>query len=306
LATSFAAKGLLDANHPQHLGAFGLPTEDHVDRAIASADLILAVGYDPVEYPVSALTDGTTPVVALSEASLPLDVGWPLAASVEGDLVASLSTMVRGLEARRWTIWDTAKDARRSLHADLAQARAAADQTPPTAQSLATAVSDGILPDDTTICGVGTHKLAMARNFMPKRPGQIVIANGLAGMGLAVPGAIAAARLQPAGRSIAICGDGEVMMNVQEFETATRLNLALMVVVWIDGAFGLIEDKQEAETGTRPDLSFATMDWAALARAFGWIHRPCDTAADLRDALHAFDGGRHLVTVPVSYAGDLA
>ena len=97
-------------------------------------------------------------------------------------------------------------------------------------------------------------------------------------------------------------------MNVQEMETAHRLNLPLTVIVWVDGGLGLIEDKQEKDTGDRPDLSFGLTRWDALARTFGWDHTACETAHDLNAALAARAGkpGQHLITVPVRYDGTLA
>ncbi|MEY8842291.1 thiamine pyrophosphate-binding protein, partial [Cribrihabitans sp. XS_ASV171] len=69
-ATSFMAKGVLPDAAPCNLGAFGLPTVDHVDRAIDSADLLVTIGLDPVEYPLSKLTDaGRIPVLSLAETS---------------------------------------------------------------------------------------------------------------------------------------------------------------------------------------------------------------------------------------------
>ncbi|QBF33917.1 acetolactate synthase large subunit [Thalassococcus sp. S3] len=309
LATSFMAKGLLPVDHPQHLGAFGLPREDHVDRAIAASDLILAIGLDPVEYPMAKLTsDGEVPLIALGHAPIPRDVTGDIQADVVGDLKSSLPTLSGALQGRRWTVWSDAETARAALISDLNSAFEDMDQSPPSAGALVAALGQSVDEHDTILSGVGTHKLALARNFTPKRPGQIIIPNGLAGMGLALPGAIAAARLQERGRVIAVCGDGDVMMNVQDMETATRLDLSVTVVVWVDGGYGLIEDKQEKETGDRPDLSFGTVDWDHLARAFGWTHIGCDTADDLTKALGntASAPKRRLITVPVSYSGSFA
>lgn len=305
MATTFMAKGILHADDPRNLGAFGLPGTDHVDRAVAAADLIVTVGYDPVEYPLHKLTDGRPiPVAALTETDIPDNLGWPLAAVAEGDLSHALCTLCAVAEPA--PVWTQAAEARDALRADLAEARADMTQCPPAAGPLVAALNAASTAQDVVFSGVGTHKLAIARDFQPHWPGQAVIANGLAGMGLALPGAIAAARLRQEGRVIAVCGDGDVMMNVQELESATRLDLAVTLVVWIDGGFGLIEDKQEAETGARPDLSFAPVDWAALARAFGWHHTGCHTAQDLQRALETRAARREIVTVPVRYDGTLA
>jgi acetolactate synthase-1/2/3 large subunit len=307
-ATSFMAKGCVPTDAPSHLGAFGLPVRDHVDAAIASADLLLTIGLDPVEYPLEALTGGETPVIAISETRMPKNLGAPIDIEMIGDIAASLDALDHALKPRDWQMWETAQAAHDALRADRAAALEKMDDRPPPSQALVAALNTSVDRADTVLSGVGTHKLAMARDFAAERPGQILIGNGLAGMGLALPGAIAAARLQSEGRVIAVCGDGDVMMNVQEMETAHRLGLDLTVIVWVDGGYGLIEDKQEKDTGTRPDLSFGAVGWSDLARSFGWTHHACDTAADLQERLTAQRGraGQHLITVPVRYDGALA
>ncbi|WP_165390320.1 thiamine pyrophosphate-dependent enzyme [Thalassococcus sp. S3] len=96
-----------------------------------------------------------------------------------------------------------------------------------------------------------------------------------------------AARLNQAGRVIAVGNDGDVMMNIQEMETAHRIGLSLALVAWVDGAIGLIEDRQERDTGDCADLSFNDIAWDQLAKAFCRSHVGCRTRADLRDALVA-------------------
>jgi acetolactate synthase-1/2/3 large subunit len=86
LATTFMTKGVLPADHPQMLFAVGQPEDDIIDLALEPADLIVTVGFDPIEYATSHLTQGDTPVVALSLTPSPLDGGWYIAAEAVGDL----------------------------------------------------------------------------------------------------------------------------------------------------------------------------------------------------------------------------
>lgn len=309
LATSFMAKGLLPADHPQHLGAFGLPVEDHVDRAIGQSDLVVAIGLDPVEYPLEKLLDpAVQTLVSIASSATPRDLGWPIGDELLGDLCATLSALGSALPSDASDLWPGAQEARAAYLSDINDSLGNLDVTPPPSEALVAALSQSVTDSDLILSGVGTHKLALARGFQCKRPGQIIIANGLAGMGLALPGAIAAAQLEPKRRVIAVCGDGDVMMNVQDMETATRLDIELTIVVWVDGGYGLIEDKQEADTGTRPDYSFEGVDWRHLAAAFGWHHVTCGTARDLMAALADPDisSKRRLISVPVQYSGNLA
>ena len=104
-------------------------------------------------------------------------------------------------------------------------------------------------PDDILLSDVGAHKMWIARHFHCHRPNTCLIPNGFCSMGFALPGAIAAHLVYPERRILAICGDGGFLMNVQEMETARRLNSRITVMVWEDGGYGLIGWKQENEFG---------------------------------------------------------
>ncbi|MCF6445849.1 acetolactate synthase large subunit [Nereida sp. MMG025] len=306
VATSFMASGILPKDHPLNLFCVGQPFRDHIDTALEDADLIIAIGFDPIEYPPQALTDGgRIPVVALNAAPLGADVGWSLGAEIIGGLGASLKAIAAGLDGHEWDLAPAAKQARAAMLDDLTTSRTNTDDTTFYAEDILRTVETTLTAQDTVFSGVGTHKMKVARSLIPKRAGQIIIANGLAGMGLALPGAIAAADLlrDKDGHVLAICGDGDVMMNIQDMETATRLGTPLTVMVWEDGGYGLIKAKQEDEADTHTPLAFGNPDWADLARAFAWHHLPVTRFGDLSDALanaRAHDGPV-LMTLQVRY-----
>src|SRR4029079_17659991 len=86
---------------------------------------------------------------------------------------------------------------------------------------------------------VGAHKIWIARLYQAYEPNTVVISNGLAAMGIALPGGIAAKLVHPDRKVVALCGDGGFLMNSQELETAKRIGAAVTVVVWRDGGYGL-------------------------------------------------------------------
>jgi len=122
-------------------------------------------------------------------------------------------------------------------------------------------------------------------------------------MGFALPGAIAASLLDPDRRVLAIAGDGGFLMNVQEMETATRLGVSPVVMVWEDGGYGLIAWKQENEFDRHTELSFGNPDWLKLAESFGWHGHRVENSADLKATLEeAFnEDGPSLVVIPIDY-----
>lgn len=126
-------------------------------------------------------------------------------------------------------------------------------------------------------------------------------------MGLPLPGVIGAALCMPGKKVFGVAGDGDFMMNVQEMETARRLNVDVNMMVWVDGGYGLIAWKQENEFDRHTNLSFGNPDWMKLAEAFDWHGQHVENAADLRGALdNALNHkGPSLVTIPIDYAENI-
>lgn len=300
VATTFMAKGVLPPDHEAHLYSVGQSEEDWIDLALQAADLILLVGFDAVEYPPVAL-GGDTEVCVIDTDPPRADTGLAIAAEAVGDLGHSLTDIRVRLKGQRWPAvpsFDAARDGMRLAM----ERRLTQDDTGPIAPTdICRVVTQALRPEDTVLSGVGMHKLWIARHVQPSRAGQLIVPNGLAGMGLALPGAVAAARLQDKGRVLAICGDGDVMMNVQEMETITRLGLRLTVMVWVDGGLGLI-DEHQGDSG--PNFPFGNPIWGQLAQAFGWTYAPVQGLADLPELLRAAHSaeGPTLLSVPVDYA----
>ena len=158
-------------------------------------------------------------------------------------------------------------------------------------------------PDDILLSDVGAHKMWIARYYQCHEPNTCLIPNGFCSMGFALPGAISAHLVNPNRRIMALCGDGGFLMNVQEMETAKRLNAKIVVLIWEDGGYGLIAWKQQSHFGQHTDLSFGNPDFVQLAEAFGWNGVRCERSADLHDTLeqaYAADGPS-LVVIPIDY-----
>jgi acetolactate synthase-1/2/3 large subunit len=151
---------------------------------------------------------------------------------------------------------------------------------------------------------VGAHKLWVARFWEAREPNTVLISNGFAAMGFGLPAAIAAA-LVGRGRTkvVCICGDGGFLMNVQELETAKRLGLPFVVLVWRDGGYGLIEMHQRRKFGRVAGTRFENPDLVGLARSFGVDGVRVDRAGDFRPILDkALDSrGPVVIDIPIDY-----
>ena len=302
VATTFMAKGILPPDHDQTLFSVGQPEEDWTNLALQAADLVLLVGFDAVEYPPSALVGTLDVDVCVIDNDPPRgDTGVRIVAEATGDIAYSLTDLRGQLEGLRWPVIPAFAAARDGMRLSLDRWLTVDDTGPIAPTDICRVVTRALRPEDTVLSGVGLHKLWIARHVQPQRPGQLIVPNCLAGMGLALPGAVAAARLQNAGRVLAICGDGDVMMNVQEMETISRLGLPLTVMVWVDGGLGLI-DEHQGDDG--PSFPFGNPLWQQLADAFGWTYAPVQGLSELPDLLAAAQSaaGPTLLSVPVDYA----
>ena len=151
-------------------------------------------------------------------------------------------------------------------------------------------------PDDVLISDVGAHKLWVSRLWPARQPNTVLISNGAAAMGFAVPAAIAAKLVLPRERHVVtISGDGGFLMNVQELETAKRLGLAIVNLVWTDSAFGVIELHQMRKFGRLAGTKFTNPDLVALAESFGLAGLRVESADELVPDAPAGVRARHVV-----------
>jgi acetolactate synthase-1/2/3 large subunit len=160
---------------------------------------------------------------------------------------------------------------------------------------------------DIVICDVGAHKMWMSRMFRCEHPNTCIISNGFASMGIAVPGAIAAKLAYPEQKVVAVTGDAGFLMNSQEIETAMRLNIAIVILIWNDASYGLIEWKQHNQFGRSSNVHFTNPDFVQYAQSFGAYGVRIEATEQLMPELvAALD--RNTVTIidcPVDYRENL-
>jgi acetolactate synthase-1/2/3 large subunit len=169
-------------------------------------------------------------------------------------------------------------------------------------------IRDALGPTDLLVSDVGLHKLWIGRMFPAHKPGTVLIANGLAGMGFALPTAIGAKLVYPHRNVVTVSGDGGFLMNCQELETAVRLKTPVVNVIWENGEFGSIAWKQDKKFGRHFDVSFGTPDFVKLAESFGLPAWRCTSANELSQRLvgaMALDQSS-VIVVPIDYSIDVA
>lgn len=307
VVSTFMAKGCVDMDAAYCLFTVGLQAKDVVACAIDASDLVITLGYDMVEYhPRLWNADGSKEIIHIDFLPAEIDANYHPKTEVVGDLAHTLWMLNERLDALSAPLTfqlDQQRSTRQAMQEELALGHDEQTEGSLKPQKVLWDVRQVMGAEDILLSDVGAHKMWIARHYQCHEPNTCLIPNGFCSMGFALPGAIAASLVYPERKILAICGDAGFMMNVQEMETATRLNSNLVVMVWEDNAYGLIAWKQTNEFGRHTELDFGNPNWCQLAEAFGWHGHWVERSADLQATLHqAFaEAGPSLVVLPIDY-----
>ena len=306
VVSTFMAKGCVDMDADHCLFTVGLQADDMVSCAIEAADVVITLGYDMVEYhPRLWNPNDDKHVVHLDFLPAEIDAHYHPETEVVGDLAHTLWMLNERVDRHGPLAFDLSQQAatRREMLEEFALHANDDTQGFIRPQKVLWDCRQVMGPDDILISDVGAHKMWIARHYQCHEPNTCLIPNGFCSMGFALPAAISASLAYPDRRILAINGDGGFMMNVQEMETAKRLDCNLTCMVWEDNAYCLIRWKQTNEFGRHTELDFGNPDWLQLASAFGWHGYRVENTVDLVEALEdSFEReGPSLVKVPIDY-----
>jgi acetolactate synthase-1/2/3 large subunit len=280
VANTFMGKGVIPFTHPLALWAVGLQQRDYISCGFDQADLIIAIGYDLIEYsPKKWNPKADIPIVHISVTPAEIDSSYSPMAEVVGDISDALQEILYRAD-RAGKPEPHALELRAEIRADYAQYEYD-DGFPIKPQKLIYDLRQVMAPDDIVISDVGAHKMWMARHYHCHRPNTCIISNGFAAMGIAIPGAIAAKLVHPNQKVVAVTGDGGFMMNCQELETALRIGTAFVTIIFNDGGYGLIEWKQENQFGHSSFIKFSNPDFVKFAESMGLKGYRIESCADL-------------------------
>ena len=302
---TFMSKGVVPDSDPLSCHTIGLQMRDHPAVVIEQSDVVVAVGYDFVEYaPCLWNPNRDKHIVHVDVSPAEVDAHYIIDVGVLGDIALSLDQIGDQLAPfdHSW-----AQESRGRVQTAYEQEWAQPTGWPLRPQHIIRDLRQALASDDLVICDVGAHKLWMARMFPCEAPNTCVISNGFASMGMALPGAVSAKLLFPSRRVVAVTGDGGYLMNVQELETAVRLQLPLVVLIWRDNGYGVIRWKQQMKYGRTSGVEFSNPDFVALAQSFGAVgyrvEGPSELGPVLNDALLC--GKPAVIDCPVDYSENL-
>jgi acetolactate synthase-1/2/3 large subunit len=306
VAETFMGKGLLPYDSPKALGSVGLQSGDYNMAGFEDADVVLAIGYDLVEHsPEHWNPKRDKRIVCIDSLPAETDAYFMPEVELVGDLYHILARLA---EECRHVPHQGGSAKLRDVVLGRFEAAKDDDSFPVQPPRALWEIRRALGREDILISDVGLHKLWIGRMFPAYEPNTVLIANGLAGMGFAVPAAIAAKLVHPDRKVVAVNGDGGFLMNSQELETAMRLKTPFVNVVWENGQYGSIVWKQDKKFGSHFGTDFTNPDFVKLAESFGLPAWRCESAADFGDRLrHALTlDVPSLLVLPIDYSLDVA
>jgi acetolactate synthase I/II/III large subunit len=304
VATTFHGKGVFPDDHPLALGAVGFMRRDYVNFGFGQADLIIAVGYELQEFdPVKINPTGDTPIIHIHRFPAEVDAHYDVAVGLHSDIGHTLDALAAAAPHR----FDQPENRIRALlAAELARGRAD-DRFPLAPARIVADTRAALRRDDIALVDTGALKMWMARLYPTYEPNTCLISNGLSTMAWTVPGAIGAKIARPEARVLVATGDGAFLMNSQEIETALRLRIPFVILIWVDDAYGLISWKMDLEIGRNVDTTFGNPDFVAYAESFGARGYRISSAGELlpvlQEALAADTVS--VIACPVDYSANL-
>jgi acetolactate synthase-1/2/3 large subunit len=271
VAATFMGKGAVSDRNEASLLSIGLSFKDYVLEAVEQADVVVTIGYDAAEYaPRQWNPKQDKRILHFDHVAAEVYTHYQPAVEVVGDLAASVRALHAGLDERE-PGYDRGWYApvRRRILDDIAGYSLDDSATTFTIPAVLNVIRDILDVDGVLISDVGSHKMWIARNFPTYTPNGCIISNGLASMGGALPGGIAASIVKPDRQIVSVMGDGGFMMNSQELETARRIGAGFTAVVLNDNDYGLIRWKQEMSRDDSFGTRIGNPDFKAYAESFG-------------------------------------
>lgn len=285
-------------------GRVGLFHNQLADALLDEADLVVTVGYYPVEYEPALWNRGRQrSLIHVDCSPVEIDRDYRPQVILRGDLPVTLLYLAAQLLPRTISPDSARAKAIARERETFATAAAAANGMPVHPTRLVHELQQ-VMREDMTVCiDVGSFHIWLARHLYSFRPRQLLFTNGQQTLGVGLPWAIAASLVRPGEKVLSISGDGGFLFSAAELETAVRLKCDLVHLVWIDGAYDMVKFQEVAKYGRASGVEFGPVDVVRFAEAFGargfMIGSPDEIAPTLRKAFELT--GPVLVGVPVDY-----
>ncbi|UIL54955.1 MULTISPECIES: acetolactate synthase AlsS [Pantoea] len=307
VTSTYQAAGAVRQEHfSRFAGRVGLFNNQAGDRLLQQADLIITIGYSPVEYEPAMWNTGNATLIHIDVMPAETDNRYLPDAELVGDIAATLRKLATRITAPLQLSPEAASvlEDRQQQRKLLAMQGASLNQFALHPLRIVRAMQDIINSDVSLTVDMGSFHIWIARYLYSFRARQIMISNGQQTMGVALPWAIGAWLVDPQRKVVSVSGDGGFLQSSMELETAVRLNANILHIVWVDNAYNMVAMQEEKKYQRVSGVKFGPVDFKVYAEAFGAAGFAVNSAAELEPTLRkAMDvQGPAVVAVPVDYA----
>lgn len=308
---TYQAAGVVsrDLEQQSYFGRIGLFRNQVGDQLLQQSDLVIAVGYDPIEYePRNWNKEGNLRIVNLDTLPAQIDNHYTPIMQLVGNITTSLTELDKLLKGYEYPLAATEQLAKYKQELDQdkkIQVPASNDASHPLA--VVHAIQENVTDDMHVALDVGSHYIWMARHFRCYQPRHLLISNGMQTLGVGLPWAMVAAMLYPEHKSVAVCGDGGFLFSGAELATAVQHHLNVVTIVWNDGGhYDMVKFQEEMKYSQAAGVKFGNVDIVKYAESFGATGLRVNEPADLTEVIsQAFNiDGPVVVDVPVDYSNN--
>jgi acetolactate synthase-1/2/3 large subunit len=266
---SYMAKGILSKHHPQNFFTFGFNEKDEVLAGIKEADLLIVIGFDFVEKLPKEWNTKKTSILHIDTLPAEIDEYYPVKVELVGNIKETLRLFNQlDIPPKSWVPSKSLRSQIKQAY-NIQEKKIDSSLLPLTIENILHIIEKLSSEETIVISDVGAHKVSIARTHQPKNPNKLIISNGLASMGISLPGSIGAKLACPNDPVICITGDGGALMNFAELETAKRLGLSFIVVVLNDFTLKIEQEMMNKMFGKSYRVTFTNPDFVQLAASFG-------------------------------------
>ena len=308
---TYQAAGVVsrDLEQQSYFGRIGLFRNQVGDQLLQQSDLVIAVGYDPIEYePRNWNKEGNLRIVNLDTLPAQIDNHYTPIMQLVGNIATSLTELDKLLKGYEYPVAATEQLAKYKQELDQdkkIQVPASNNASHPLA--VVHAIQENVTDDMHVALDVGSHYIWMARHFRCYQPRHLLISNGMQTLGVGLPWAMVAVMLYPEHKSVAVCGDGGFLFSGAELATAVQHHLNVVTIVWNDGGhYDMVKFQEEMKYPQAAGVKFGNVDIVKYAESFGATGLRVNKPADLTKVLsRAFNiDGPVVVDVPVDYSNN--
>ena len=287
-------------------GRVGLFRNQPGDMLLKKSDLVIAIGYDPIEYEARNWNaEISARVIVIDVEPAEIDTYFQPERELIGDIANTLDLLLPAING--YQLPEGSREYLQVLHnkmaGDVKFDRRQIEKGRLHPLDIVEVLQENTTDDMTVTVDVGTHYIWMARYFKSYEPRHLLFSNGMQTLGVALPWAISAALVRPNTKIISVSGDGGFLFSAQELETAVRLQLPIVHLIWNDGHYNMVEFQEEMKYGRSSGVDFGAVDFVKYAESFGAkgfrATSPVELTQLLKKAL--MEKGPVIIDVPVDY-----